>query len=77
MDLPDDAKVCIFAETRAEWITTALACFKYNMSGELVYNPVDGLDVRVAGKSADFEPRAQSYQTGRPSYTVRNSTLKG
>lgn len=28
--------ICVFMETRAEWIVSALACFKYNFPGKLV-----------------------------------------
>jgi len=33
LGLKPNCIICIFAETRAEWIITALACFKFNFPG--------------------------------------------
>ncbi|VDM73060.1 unnamed protein product [Strongylus vulgaris] len=42
----DDHKVVIFAETRAHWLITALACFRTNIPIVTVYATL-GEDVRI------------------------------
>ena len=44
LDAHQRANICIFAETRAEWIVAVFACFKANLPGRMT---IDDLSCKV------------------------------